>query len=251
MSGTKTGDVSNIIPAVVSVGRRDENSQVYSFSVVLASGAAQSFDLKILVNLFRISSIQGIFADNSAGTVALNITTQASPTPFIVPAGFQAILPVYLSADNVITLAGNGTIKITLLNFPTPACVWPTSAVPVSIAGTVTVQDVAAEGYLANLQPGIALTSLSQVSPAVAASTQLAAALPTRKYLMIQSAYNVAGSAFHDIWINFLGGTASVGGADCIRLAAGAVYESDKYVTTAAINYFDATGSNQINAYEG
>lgn len=248
--GQTTG-IYNSGNTLVSNGNPPPSPQANAFQLVLISGAAQALDLKPLANLHRIKNIQGIFVDNSAGSSAVSISTAAGQN-FIVPTSYQGVMPLYLSADQVLTISGDGNVNFVLLNFPTPASVWPTATTGVvSISGTVTVTDATAEGYLANLQPTLnALSSGSTTSPATPASTALFVANPVRKYLFIQSAYNVGASVFHDLWVNILGGTCSVGGTDCIRIAAGTNYESENFVSGSAINYYDAVGSNEITAIQ-
>ncbi len=248
MSGQTSG-IYNASKVGVSNGLPPSMPQIYSLSVNLI-GAAQTLDFKSLANLHRLQNVQGIFIDNSAGAVTCTVSTVGGPT-LQIPASYQGLFPLYLGADNTVTLNGYGQINLSLLNFPTPAAIWPTAAQIVTLNGTSAVQDVAAEGYLSNLQPTLtAISSGSVTSPATPASTQLFAANPARKYMLIQSAYNVAGAVFHDLWINPIGGTASVGGLDCVKIAAGTYYESRAYVSGAQINYYDAAGGNNITALQ-
>ncbi len=57
----------------------------------------------------------------------------ASLQTFTIPAGYQGLAPVYLSADNVLTFSGQGQVGIVLINVPTPVAVWPASS---TAAGT-------------------------------------------------------------------------------------------------------------------
>ena len=84
--------------------------------------------------------------DNSAGTVALTVSTAVGQN-IIIPAGYQGVMPLYLSPDGVVTFNGNGTISANLLNFPTPANVWPAGA---SSSLVQQVQDAALEALIYN-----------------------------------------------------------------------------------------------------
>jgi len=247
MSGTNIYGQSN---AQVSVGNNPQVPQVYTFPVVLLSGATLDIDLKPLANTHRMQNVQGVFLDNSLGSTALALTTTAGQN-IVIPAGGQAVMPLYLSAIGTITLTGTGEVNITLLNFPTPACVWGASGQVVTISGTVQVQDLVTEQRLATIQNQAVALSASVVGTVAAASTSLMAANPARQYLFIQSPYNVAGSIFHDLWINPIGGTAGVGLVDCIKIPAGGSYESGYKVWTGLINYYDAVGGNNLTALQG
>lgn len=251
MSG-QAGGAYGLQAFKVNTGTKPVISQVYSFPLTLVGGSITSFDLKPLANNHRIQNVQGIFVDNSAGTIPLTVTTAAGQI-FKIPAGYQGVMPIYLSPDNVITFAGTGTVNVTLLNFPTPAAVWnaTTSGSVVTISGTVQVQDGLSEGYLATMVNGVMPSSGSIVGSAVGVSTALFALNAARQYMFIQSAYNIAGSAFHDLWVNFNGGVAGVGLIDCVRIIAGSFYETNVKVSTKAVTYFDALGGNNITAFQG
>ena len=77
-----------------------------------------------------------------------------------------------------------------------------------------------------------------------AQSTQLFPVNATRHYLGFQAPQATA------IWINFVGGTASQNGVDCISLPAGTVYESGPYVIRGAISVYSPIAT-QISAWEG
>jgi hypothetical protein len=253
MSGTSgQNSIYESVGRQVSNGITPKISNMYSFPLTLVAGAVLELDLKPLFNLHRIQNPQGIFIDNSEGTDTCTFSTSGGPTVSIA-AGWQALLPLYMSADGVFNVSGDGSVDITLLNFPTPAAVWPSNSAAnqVSVVGTVTVTDPIAEGYLANLQPGVGLVSHSVTSTAAGASTALMSANAARKYLYIGSAYNVAGVAFHDIWVNPLGGTAGVGLPDCVPILGGTYYESASKSWIGAITYFDAVGGNELTAFEG
>jgi len=120
------------------------SAQAYGITLTLTAGTALSFDLKPLVNLRRISNVQGLFVDNSNGAAIFTMTTKAGQR-FAIPIGSQAIMPVILSADNVLTFTGSGSIPIVLVNFPVAASVWNANVggFPETQNGYVAVSDVA------------------------------------------------------------------------------------------------------------
>lgn len=119
MSGTVTGpnwlEVSN--GRVITPGR------VYSFTATL-TGSPITFDPRPLRYRNELTSVQGIFIDNSAGSAEFSITGSANQT-INVATGAQAFAPFYLNDNDVMKLNGNGTVTFLLLNFPTPAAQFP------------------------------------------------------------------------------------------------------------------------------
>lgn len=247
MAGGNNSGIYGLTAVQVSNGTRPKVAKVYSFPLSL-SGAALSLDLTPLANLHRIENVQGIIVDNSANSAALNLTTNAGQK-FYIPGSSQGITPLFLAQDNVLILNGTGTVNVTLTNFPVPCAVWNAEgAESVTITGTPTVSDPVAEGLLAMIVPGVSPVTRSIASTSTA-SQVLCAANPAREYLLIQSGYN--SGTFYDVWVNFIGGTASVGGADCIRVPAGSFYESGTKCPLAAVSIICATQPAQINALEG
>jgi hypothetical protein len=245
MSGQTTG-VYQVSKNAVSNGITPKSPNVYSFQIVLVANTPQVFDLKSLANLHRIENVQGIFIDNSGASNGAVTVKMTSGQIFTIPGTYQALMPLYLSGDQTITMSGSGTLNFCLINFPTPAAVWPSAGTAVAqITGLVQTQDAIAEGFLSNMQPTLTLTSRSIASTVASASTQLMAANSVRKYYLIEAPQSA------EIWINPLGGTAGVGAVDSFQISPGGKYESAWFVTAAQINYFCATASLVIAAVEG
>lgn len=142
-------NIQNTSAARVGNSGSPAMAQVYSNLFALA-GVPITVDLKPLANQHRIKQIQGVFVDNSAGTTSCSIGTAAA-FAMQVPAGYQGILPLYMSDDNVLTINGTGNVGITLLNFPSPAMVWPASPANTSaniVNGILQVQDVGLENLI-------------------------------------------------------------------------------------------------------
>jgi hypothetical protein len=99
-----------------------------------------------------------------------------------------------------------------------------------------------AAGVSANPAGG-SLVSRS-ISLAAGQSTSLFPANPARHYLAFQAPQG--GS----IWVNFVGGTASPNGIDCVQLSAGTFYESGQFVTHGTVNIY-ASVAVSISAWEG
>lgn len=216
-------DLTTVNASHVSSGTDPKVRQVFSFPLTLA-GASVSVDLKTATNLQRVRDVQGIFVDNSAGTSTLTITTIAGQNVSI-PAAYQALMPLYLSADNTITFNGNGTIKVTLLNFRTAAAVWPSTAAAsqaVTISGTVQTQDALLEttvgsasggtaGSASNLTGGIYNTTLPTLTNGQQAALQLSSRGSVNVQVMGGVANQIAftGPAAAANTTNFLGALGS------------------------------------------
>ena len=119
VNDTLIGGVSNFTMPTVQ--------QTYSQTFTLTTGTNVIIDFKTPVNQNKINSIQGVYIDNSAGTTACVVQANATNQRVSIPAGYQGIMPFYMTADNVVTISGNGSVPIIFNNFPTPAAVWKAS----------------------------------------------------------------------------------------------------------------------------
>lgn len=151
MSGSGPSAIQNIQQVSVSNGKNPNNGQVFGVPLTLV-GTAVTLDLKTLVNLHRVNDVQGIFMDNSGGSTALQVSTTTGQK-IAIPSGYQGVMPLYLSADKTITFNGNGTVNLVLLNFPTPAAVWPASGGGSAdvVDGQLLVSDGTAQGLLSEI----------------------------------------------------------------------------------------------------
>lgn len=224
-------------------------AQGVSFSFNLVAGAQQAIDLTNYQSSGKISGLQTAFIDNSQGTASLSLTVTSNGTGVTCPAGSQGFFPILVSANPQFSVAGVGTAKITFLNVPMPAAIWGGGAGTYTSSGALVVSDSALDSTIANARVGTnpnvagALVSGSGTTVA-AASTQIFAANSARQYLAIQA------PASADLWINPNGGTAGVNAADCFRVPANTFYESRNFVSSAAINYYCATGALQFAAFQ-
>lgn len=216
----------------------------------LVTGTASELDFTTLIGSGKIQNIQAVFADNSANTTALTLTTAAGQN-LIVPAGAQGIFPVILANGSpTVVVSGNGTATLLFLNVPMPFGSWSASgsAALVVTGGNLQVTDTALDATIANggvvaTAPAGALISGSTTSPATPASTALFPAY-ARRYLAVQA------PTADDLWLNPNGGTASIGGLDCVRIPAGTFYEFRAFVSQAAINYYTAAISTAFAAFQ-
>lgn len=114
--GNSIGGVSNF--------QISGSPEVYSQLYNLVPGTALELDFKPLVNQRKVSRIQGVFIDNTDGAAEVVLTVTATLQRLSCPIGFQMIMPLYMTADMVVTVSGDGLIPIIFNNFPTPAAVW-------------------------------------------------------------------------------------------------------------------------------
>ena len=106
------------------------------------------------------------------------------------------------------------------------------------------------KGIVATLAGGIPAIPVG--GSFISRSTSLSAAqntalFPTnaaRRYLAFQVP---AGTS---VWLNFLGGTASPNGVDCVQFGAGTFYESGGFVPRGLVNVYTPVAVN-ISAWEG
>lgn len=212
-----------------------EFTQVFDFSV----SASYSVDFTFLQLQKLFSFVKCVFVDNSANAQPIEILTNISAQPIICPGYAQGYFPITPVAPDRFTISSSGSVKVTIIfyNIAFPAAVWSVN----SSSGTVTPEPIAPSGVTT-------LTSRSQTTPASAASTQLMAANTSRSYMLFQAPE--AGTA--GIWVNFLGGTASVAGADCFFMAPGTIYETTSpKVNQGRITYYTADTSKELPAIEG
>lgn len=144
MSGT---NLPTVINAKTTNMRDPGDSRTYSFALTLTPGVVQQVDLRTLQNLNLIKGVQGIWIDNSEGSASCSVS-MGSNQDFIVPATYQGMSPAFVNFNTpVFSFAGNGTVQVTLTNFPVPVGVWPTT---IGSGGTQIVSDPALEALIIN-----------------------------------------------------------------------------------------------------
>ena len=135
-------------------GSVPQSSRTYYFSMSLALGTPQKIDLRPSQNQNQFKTAQGAFLDNSLNATNVTILFDSGYT-LICPAYSQMTIPIYISPSSpVMTVSGNGTVNMTLLNFPTPACVWSTQSPLPVLGGYGQVQDTTVAGLLTSTVGG-------------------------------------------------------------------------------------------------
>jgi hypothetical protein len=242
MSGSQI--IQNIVPATVDVGNDPSISQVYSFPLTLTQGATITIDLKTLVNLHRVGGVQGLMADNSEGTAALTVTTVVGQV-LVVPAGSQAMLPLFLSADKTITFNGAGTVNVVLTNFFIGPSVWNATAAGsvVTISGTVSASDSATHSLLSAIEGELSGTISVSDSVTHTALTAIQAELGGTLTVGVSGTALVSDSATHTALTAIeaeLAGTLTVG-------VSGTALVSDS-ATHTVLSAISANTANLENA---
>lgn len=197
--------------------------------VNLVAGQTDSLDLTNAINTRQIDQVQCMFVDNASSLGALTIVFSASNQRIIIPAFSQAYVPVLSVNDPVLTFTASGlavSATLQLLNMPMPLQIWP---------------------VLTPLNTSVGTSPVSRsIITAAATSAPLMTANPNRQYMMIKSPLTA------DVWINPIGGVASIGGLDCFQILMGPYfYESGSKCFTGLINYFCVTGALNLTALEG
>lgn len=196
------------------------------FLVPLASAATAELDLTNPQTQGVIDQIQSVYIDNSDNTSEFSITTNNGQN-VTCPASTQGWFPLLSANPPVFQFASLGAVDVPIFfcNVPMPLGTWLTDRSRVSQA--------------------LPLTSFSVVSDAVAGSYQLMPADAFRGYVVIKAPET------EDLWINPVGGTASVGGLDCFKIAMGGTYESLTEAWPGQINYRSNGTAVNITAFSG
>lgn len=223
--------MSGTVPNTIRVSNQsmpaNNQAKTLPYKAQLASATSDTLDLNIAQTTGTIDQVQAIFVDNSANLSSVSVNFSYSNMTVTIPPQSQGWVPVLSSNPPVVTFTSSGgvIVPVFLCNVPMPASVWPCNN--------------------AGANSTVTLTNRSTTSPNPAASTQLMAANTSRKYVMIK------GPETADLWINPLGGTASVDGLGCFKIIAGGTYETNTVAWSGQINYFTVGVGVHVNAAEG
>lgn len=225
-------------------------SKSLKYHFTLPANGQLTFDLQQQQASGQIENIQTVFIDNSGNAAAITLFSNGPNFNVVCPPYSQGMFPILVSSVPRFVLSGSGTGSLYFLNVPMPLSVWPVANPNTYSGGALVVSDSVLDATVSNgrvnnaPQQSVTLTSGSGTTPATPASTQLFAANAARRY------YAVQAPATADMWINPLGGTAAVNGADCFRVPANSFYESKNILSNSTINYYCATGSLQFAAFQ-
>ena len=224
-----------------------ENPKCIPYNIDFSTGANQVINLTLAQQQKQISLVQTIYVDNSLSSAQTEIVCQSSGQVIKVPPGAEGYFPVITSNPPIFNLTNPSgvVVQVYILNVPINGQLWSSLASGTLVSDAV-LDATVYNGAVRTVSSVGALTSRSITTPSTPASTQLFPYNANRAYMMFQSPK--AGSG---IWVNFAGGTASVGGTDCIFMPAQQVYETGPRVTNSIVNVYDPTGSLVIPAFEG
>lgn len=235
----------------VSNGTFPSLGQIYAFQLSLVAGTPQIVDLRPALYSMNISSVQGIFVDNSNGGASLSISG-SSGQPIVIAEAYQALMPLYMSADLTLTFTGSGSVGITLLNFPTPAVVWSTVPPTYNFTGTsLDVTDVILDACVTGGALAVNATALGSSDLAVHTHVGTAAYEGTIATATTSAIITGAPSCYVsaiDVWAS---GSATLGSAGYITVTlkfatAGTVLVRSVYIPASATNV-----SQQIAHFDG
>lgn len=199
----------------------------------------------------KISYIQGAYIDNGDNPEQLTIVVKTTQQRLIIPAYGQGYYPILFSPvpDCVVsTTQAALRVYIHFYNVPIQSQFWlandtaPASGAGDASAANQVLEIAALDAIEAVLTPG-AWTNRS-IANLSGTSQTLMAANANRRHLLIQ---NVAAN---NMGVNLAGGTAAIGTAGTITLAAGASLEIWDTPPIGAITII-GTVNDDVTAYEG
>lgn len=149
---TILGSYNAMVPA--------EGPKVVPVIAQLQANQAVTIDLSQLQQQGKISFIQGLMVDNSLNAQPVTVTSQAFNQKILVPAGAQAVLPIFVINPPVFIAASTGGVNVPLFffNIPLPAQVWNQGSAGFTFTGgSLNVIDTALSALISNLGGGNAL----------------------------------------------------------------------------------------------
>jgi len=225
----------------------EEGPKALLVNVLFPTYSTLLIDLTLTQQQQRLSVVQSVFIDARNATSPVFLTVQLSNQVIEAAPGSQGYYPLLVPQSGAkFTCASSSTQPVALffINVPVPADVWNSAGASigsVSISGPLAVNTPTGNPDPVTVsQSGgsAAWTSHSGTTVASASTALLPAATNTRYFVCI------AAPAAADMWVNRIGGVASIGGQDCFKIPAGNVYENFPGESCGqAWNYFCATGS--------
>lgn len=123
---------------------------------LLAPNTSVLLDFSSLQQQGKISFIQGVMVDNSGNTAALTIQSQTMNQKIVIPAGAQAILPLFVTNPPIFIVSSIGGVQVPLFffNIPLPAQVWNAANAFTFNGGSLVVSDPLLEALISSLNGG-------------------------------------------------------------------------------------------------
>lgn len=123
---------------------------------LLAPNTSVLLDFSSLQQQGKISFIQGVMVDNSGNASPLTIQSQTMNQKIVIPAGAQAILPLFVTNPPVFLVSSVGGVQVPLFffNIPLPAQVWNAANAFTFTGGSLVVSDPLLEALISNLNGG-------------------------------------------------------------------------------------------------
>lgn len=225
-----------------------EGPKMLPYTANFPSASSYEVDLTLTMQQTYMSVVQSLFIDASTATAPVSVEVLGTSLTIELEAGSQGFFPLLVpttGAKFIITSASIKPIILIFINVPVPANVWNVNGQPLSVVAPV-APDTPASGVAPVLTAqagGVkAWTSFSGATANPAASTVLlpASASGARYFVLIKAPESA------DLWVNKVGGVAAIGGQDCFKIPAGAIYENYPGESVSqAWNYFcAATAAN-------
>lgn len=243
---TSYGPVNGVSNIVIP----KEGPKCLEVTLNFASTSVLEIEGLLPITTGKISYIQGVYVDNGENPEQLTLTVKYTRQRLIIPAYGQGYYPVLFSTVPDMTcetVAGAVLVNLHFYNVPIAPASWlandasPSGAGDASAANQV-LEIAALDEIGALLTPG-AWTNRS-IANLSGVSESLMAANANRRHLFIQ---NIAANS---MGVNLAGGTAAIGTAGTITLAAGASLEIWDTPPVGAITIV-GTINDDVTAYEG
>ncbi len=189
-------------------------------------------------NTTAIGALRAI-RDKLLGSIAVTGTFYQATQP-VSGTFWQATQPASIADGSSVTLGAKVDAAATAASTSGSAIAWLRGIFVAMNAATP-----AGTNNIGTVGPAPRAPVSGSTTTVAASSTQLWAANTSRTAWTIQAPQSA------DVWINPLGGAASIGGADCFRIPAGGYAKSTAGgVETSAFTYYCATAGLELAAYQ-
>lgn len=232
-----------------------EGPKMVPFVCNFPTAGSYLIDLTLAEAQQRISVVQNIFVDASAATEAVSIAIQGTQLTIVCPAGAQGYFPCLAPNNTKFVIASGSTAPVTVafINVPIAANVWPVveggggggGAVEITAPLATNAPAAGATPVAVSQTGGVAGWTSHSASTNAAVSSALIPAVGAG----LRSFVRIKAPETADLWVNPLGNTCSIGGLDCLKIPAGALYENFPGESVfQAWTYFCATGGLNYTA---
>lgn len=169
-----------------------EGRKAFEYVINFADGLQATLDLTNFFQQGTIASIQSMYVDNSENDVPIIVDMGGTNQNVVIPAGFEAYLPVLQANPPVLNFSCSAAVIVTvqLMNFFVPPYMWNASggSVPSVVSDAVLDSTVSNNRVnTTNYNGQVVLTDISGTITVGGTAQVLAAANPARQRLQINN----------------------------------------------------------------